>query len=91
MSVRLLLVILLSFNVSCTSVFNSNELDSMTSVLSKYNDFAYYVDMDDPISITTQNKFSKGSIEFEFFCFYDKSIDQEVSNLNSCNDLNNLF
>ena len=91
MSVRLVLLFIFSLNLSCTAVFNSNNLASMGLALSKYNDFAYFVDMDEPFSISSQGKLSAISLDFEFSCFYDQAIDQSVNNTNSCNDLDNFF
>ena len=70
MSVRLVLLFIFSLNLSCTAVFNSNNLASMGLALSKYNDFAYFVDMDEPFSISSQGKLSAISLDFEFSCFF---------------------
>ena len=89
MSVRLIVVLSL-LNISCTAVFNSNDAN-LSLALSKYNDFAYFVEMEDPISVSSQGKLSKSSLDFTYSCYYDQILDDSVSTTTSCNDLDNFF
>ncbi|MCH2535752.1 MAG: hypothetical protein MK008_15030, partial [Bdellovibrionales bacterium] len=90
MSVRL--IVLLAFlNISCTAVFKTAD-KKLTLNLSKYNDFAYFVEMDEPITISSQSKLSqKPNVEYKYSCYYDQTLNNSVNSTTECNNLEDFL